>query len=230
MASGEPSWAGRKPQSTRGISSDGRTCISCTARETLPAKIKNIPMPCVKYAHQQALLNGRVDFTKRPVRLEHQLAAVAEKLSRRLGGKVLIPPQRNIQQRPASSRQERQDFLKLEKVYVVPEFFHFFQKVASELRVIPVINRYSKALLLAIDKFVWNKTPHRFFQNVFEHPVLGFSPLLGCSSPAPQTCDREKVRAFQTHRHTHLVHAHQQQGQYWFRAAGELPCVISQRV
>ncbi len=45
----------------------------------------------------------------------------------RAGTNILLPPQRKIQQRPASSRQEGQDSLKVKKVRVVAEFFHFFQ-------------------------------------------------------------------------------------------------------
>src|SRR5437899_13110823 len=66
---------------------------------------------------------------------------------------VLIPPQCNIQQHPASPRQERQDFLPVEEICVVAEFFHFFRKIGAELLVIPFMDRHAEALLFPANQF-----------------------------------------------------------------------------
>src|SRR5216683_7580245 len=124
---------------------------------------------------------------------------------------ILLPPQRDIQQWPPPFRQERQDFLKIEKVCVVAEFFHFFQEVVPKLGVIPLMDRHTEALLLAIDKFVRDDSTYSLLQNVFEHPVPGLYRFWDAHGQLYEFVIEEGYARFQAHRHTHLVHAHQQQ-------------------
>src|SRR5215469_2464841 len=124
---------------------------------------------------------------------------------------VLLPPQGEVQQGPASFLEKRQESLKLKNVCALAKILHLFAKVFAEFGVIPLVDGNAKALLLAVDQFVRNDAADGLLQDVFKHSVSGFYSLRNAHSQFHELVIKKRNARFQTDGHAHFVDAHEQQ-------------------